>query len=57
MEGFFLFLGVTPEPHKKYRHPSHEEYRYFLFIPLFAGSKTSTSKFSWSEEVRWESGC
>ena len=27
------------------------------FIPLFAGSKTSTSKFGWSEEVRWEAGC
>ncbi|MGE6590802.1 hypothetical protein ABE193_26760 [Bacillus mycoides] len=24
---------------------------FFLFIPLFAGSKTPASKFSWSKEV------
>ncbi|MEC3033601.1 hypothetical protein P9Z86_27360, partial [Bacillus thuringiensis] len=27
------------------------------FIPLFAGSKTPTSKFSGSKEVRWGAGC
>ncbi len=25
--------------------------------PALTGSKTPTLKFSWSKEVRWESGC
>ncbi|WP_157263608.1 MULTISPECIES: hypothetical protein [Bacillus cereus group] len=36
---FGIEVTFAPEPHKKYRHPSHEEYRYFSFIPLFVGSK------------------
>ncbi|MEK4738493.1 hypothetical protein MHH66_19640 [Bacillus sp. FSL H8-0492] len=30
---------------------------FFFFIPLFVGSKTPTSKFGWSKEVRWEPRC
>ncbi|GMR63827.1 hypothetical protein BAC7755_04970 [Bacillus sp. MN7755] len=27
------------------------------FYPALTGSKTPTSKFSWSKEVRWEINC
>jgi len=29
----------------------------FIFILLFVGSKTPTSKFRWSKEVRWKPCC
>ncbi|PES95503.1 hypothetical protein CN491_11520 [Bacillus cereus] len=29
-------------------------FRIFQFIPLFAGSKTLTSRFGDCEEIRWE---
>ncbi|MCZ6941959.1 hypothetical protein EJ131_15745 [Bacillus mycoides] len=52
-----IFRHLTLVSYKNYYNTLFSLKQSALFIPLFAGSKTPTSKFSLGKEVRWEINC